>query len=327
MVISLVKAVSNLSRRNSVWSVDPLRSIFDSSRRCFSLLKRWIEKLHCHGGYCSTMMDPIDITSSDSENEVTIEKKTSLAVGPSASQTSRKLPSWASTSSPNSANCNGSHQTPLLPGRTSLSNKRSANHDHYSQSELQINPNGDKDKTLNQESALIDYSKYSRENGYTDQPMNFVDIENLGRSIDSRNNEMLGTASGKVLSQQNSGRILPPSLHPFSTSTKSKTSLENGARSYIPDTYGKSYNFGGATATDHNFYMKDHLVKGNDNDAIVCENKGSRLLPPSLTQAKSTGFSFGGSNDPVFRPHVGEERSAENDERIIFQAALQVIFS
>ncbi|KAJ4974657.1 hypothetical protein NE237_007831 [Protea cynaroides] len=315
-------------------SVDPFHNLFGSTRRCFSLLKGWIYSLilrNCIAmievlsrnscikfaavGHFSTIMDPIDITSSDSENEVSVEKKTSLAAGSSASQIRRKLPSTI---------YNGLYQMPLLPGRASSSKERSANNDHYPHSESQINPNSVTGKTSNQESALTD-SKYSRENGNTGQPMNFVDIENLGTAIDSKNNEMLGTASGNILSQQNSSRILPPSLHPFSSSTKSKTSLENGASSYVPDTYVKSYHFGGANtnATDNKFYMKDQLGKRNDDDVIMYENRGSRLLPPSLTQAKSTSLPYGSSSDPAYHPHLGEERSAENDERVVFQAALQ----
>ncbi|XP_043716055.1 helicase-like transcription factor CHR28 [Telopea speciosissima] len=254
-------------------------------------------------GHCSNSMDLIDITSSDSENEVSIEKETSLAAGFSTSPIPRMIPSQASTST-----CyNGSSQKPLLLERASPSNERSANRDHYSRSKLQMIPSySDQGKTSNQESSLMDNAKYSIKNGNTSQPMNFVDIENLGMATDSRNNEMLGTASGKVLSQQNSRRIIPPSLNQSAPSTKSKTSLENGTSSYIPDNHGKSY-------------QSYH----NDDDVIMYENRGSRLLPPSLMQVKSTSSLYSSSSDPAYHLHLGEERSAENDERVIFQAALQ----
>ncbi|XP_042501657.1 helicase-like transcription factor CHR28 isoform X2 [Macadamia integrifolia] len=229
-------------------------------------------------------MDLIDITSSDSENEVSNEKETSLAVGSAPSKIPKMLPSQASTS-----RCyNGSSQMPLLLEKASPSNEMSANHDQYSRSSrLQMIPN--------YESAVMDNAKYSRENGSIS--INFVDVENLGAANDSRNNQ----ASGKVLSQNSRG-IIPPSLNQSAPSTKSEPSLENGTSSYIPDSYGKYH---------------------NDDDIIMYENRGSRLLPPSLMQGKSTSSLHSSLGDPAYHLRLGDERSAENDEREIFQAALQ----
>lgn len=69
--------------------------------------------------------------------------------------------------------------------------------------------------------------------------------------------------------------------------------------------------------------MRDHSGWGIDNH----ENGGSsRILPPSLTHAKSTPVAqFGSSSDPAHRSGMGEERVAESDETPIYRAALQVI--
>lgn len=88
----------------------------------------------------------------------------------------------------------------------------------------------------------------------------------------------------------------------------------------------KSYHFAGANPVDHKFSMKVDLGRENDDGTMMYENVGTRrLLPPSLMHGKSTSISqTAGSSDAVHISGVGEERPVESDERVIFQAALQV---
>ncbi|KAL1192621.1 Helicase-like transcription factor CHR28 [Cardamine amara subsp. amara] len=51
---------------------------------------------------------------------------------------------------------------------------------------------------------------------------------------------------------------------------------------------------------------------------------GNRILPPSVVHGTSAYPShYNGLSDPMHRNGIGEERNSENDERLIYQAALQ----
>lgn len=67
---------------------------------------------------------------------------------------------------------------------------------------------------------------------------------------------------------------------------------------------------------------------GNDNEVRIYGNSGNRVLSPSLTHVKSTGaVQFGTASDSAHRSGIGEEKVAEADERLIYQAALEVFSS
>ncbi|WMV13615.1 hypothetical protein MTR67_007000 [Solanum verrucosum] len=64
--------------------------------------------------------------------------------------------------------------------------------------------------------------------------------------------------------------------------------------------------------------------RGNHSELVLYENKGSRVLPPSLMHRKATsGVQYTSVNDPLHYLGTAEERAAAADERLIFQAALQ----
>lgn len=66
--------------------------------------------------------------------------------------------------------------------------------------------------------------------------------------------------------------------------------------------------------------------RGNHNELVLYENKGSRVLPPSLMHRKATsGVQYTSVNDNLHYTGTAEERAAAADERLIFQAALQVL--
>lgn len=69
---------------------------------------------------------------------------------------------------------------------------------------------------------------------------------------------------------------------------------------------------------------KDHYHGNFDDDIMVRENSGNRLLPPSFVQGKNfPGAQYINSNNHIHRPAMGDERAIGSDERLIYQAALQ----
>ncbi|CAN4105473.1 unnamed protein product [Withania somnifera] len=108
--------------------------------------------------------------------------------------------------------------------------------------------------------------------------------------------------SKKHCPQQTLKRALPTSFHPLDVpGSQDRQSLERSHQS--------------AWASSS---------RGNHNELVLYENKGSRVLPPSLMHRKPTsGVQQTSVNDPIHYPGTAEERAAAADERLIFQAALQ----
>lgn len=88
----------------------------------------------------------------------------------------------------------------------------------------------------------------------------------------------------------------------------------NGNGSHFRGVYAATPgNFGGGYGGFHDGIGSGRVINGD------------RLFPPS--GAHGTGAStshFNGGSDPLHRNGMGEDRSSENDERLIYQAALQV---
>nr|DAD32828.1 TPA_asm: hypothetical protein HUJ06_011679 [Nelumbo nucifera] len=237
-------------------------------------------------------VDPIEINSSDSEGEVLPEKETSFPRGSAASSIPWKLPSWASTSSSNSHGYGESSQKLLLP-RTYVSNKGPAEQFFPSSS--------DKGVTLTQHFGETDVPKHLEEN------------QNVGQPVDPE----------KLSSQETLRRKLPALLQFSAPTTKPKFSLENGDSSCMSDAYGRSNHSVGTNVTDFNIYMKDNSDRVDD-EIVMYESSGIRVLPSSLVQGRSVSSThYACSSNPVYVSGLGDEKPMENDERLIFQAALQ----
>ncbi|CAI9097082.1 OLC1v1033389C1 [Oldenlandia corymbosa var. corymbosa] len=100
-------------------------------------------------------------------------------------------------------------------------------------------------------------------------------------------------------------RILPSSVHP---------SMPTSGRKYIVDMPGSQFRqnteFGRSRAYD--------------NNVVVSENKGSRVLPPSLAHGRSaSSSSFVNLSGPSHQMGDVEENLHGTDERMLFQAALK----
>ncbi|KAF3518165.1 hypothetical protein DY000_02059148 [Brassica cretica] len=112
-------------------------------------------------------------------------------------------------------------------------------------------------------------------------------------------------------SQQDVKRVLPPSLirPPIVGTSNGNGSHFRGVYAATP---GNNGNFGGGYGGFHDGIGTGRVINGD------------RLFPPS--GAHGTGAStshFNGGSDPLHRNGMGEDRSSENDERLIYQAALQ----
>ncbi|XP_042966159.1 helicase-like transcription factor CHR28 isoform X1 [Carya illinoinensis] len=229
-------------------------------------------------------MDFIDISSSDEDLE-------SWETDGRGSTASRVLPLWASTQGTNSRATGYSVQSQNVnsPKGASASNGKSSNANDYSQDKFHFHP-GSSNGTRgpNHQSAQLDDSEYF-------------------------------TNNGNALK-----RTLPSSLQPITPSTRLRNLAENVGGSHVHDTYESSYHSAGPSATKSKGYLWDQFSRGKNDEVAVYENSGTRMLPPSLMHGKAISSSqFVSSSDASYRPMVGEERQTENDERLIYQAALE----
>ncbi|CDY22794.1 BnaA06g02830D [Brassica napus] len=125
-------------------------------------------------------------------------------------------------------------------------------------------------------------------------------------------------------SQQDVKRVLPPSLtRPPMPLRPDIVGTSNGNGSHFRGVYGatpavsapgSNGNFGGG-------YGGFHDGMGMGMGRVI---NGDRLFPPSGAHGAGASTShFNGGSDPLHRNGMGEDRSSENDERLIYQAALQ----
>lgn len=144
------------------------------------------------------------------------------------------------------------------------------------------------------------------------------------RTVNSRIANVNGIDYEKLSSQQALKRTLPASLQPLSPSNKSNL-VESVNNSQTRDIYGNTYHPAESSLINSRGYTRDHFGWGNNEETMMYENNGSRILPASFIHGKSiSSTQFPVSSDPAYRSMVGEERVAGNDERLIYQAALEV---
>lgn len=121
-------------------------------------------------------------------------------------------------------------------------------------------------------------------------------------------------------SQQDVKRVLPPSLtRPPMPLRPDIVGASNGNGSQFRGVYtvtpavSAPGNFGGGYGGFHDGMGMGRVINGD------------RLFPPSGAHGAGASTShFNGGSDPLHRNGMGEDRSSENDERLIYQAALQV---
>lgn len=70
----------------------------------------------------------------------------------------------------------------------------------------------------------------------------------------------------------------------------------------------------------------DSYVGPRDGIGMGRVINGARILPPSVMHGAAASTShFNGLSEPMHRNGIGEDRNSQNDERLVYQAALQVL--
>ncbi|CDY25370.1 BnaA05g19140D [Brassica napus] len=123
-----------------------------------------------------------------------------------------------------------------------------------------------------------------------------------------------------VSSQQSLKRTLPPS---FNTTTIPPRSASNSISHGNVSRFGADYSSSSAVSNKSAF--GDRHRGAHSEIGIHRGMNGVRILPPSMTlgTSASSPLHYGGPSDPIHRVGVGEDMNSENDERLIYQAALQ----
>lgn len=296
-------------------------------------------------------MDYIDISSSDSDLDLEVDDVGETDVSPPTN--SRILPSWASDNS-------RSRSKGQLSQSLSLGVFFVLSFLFLLVKQLEIA--FQKLRVLSLFSSLFSVSAGSNGNLRTSPPRAFPSVErtmntnnctsntkdNVGArsfhsvpevyandstddgSLDSDDEDFFGKGVDSFSPQRDLKRKLPPSLQPSASTSRSENSVQRAGGSHVRSSHGQSYPYqsGGPSLSNSKDYTKEGLSsRMNDDEVIVYENGGrSRILPPTLMGAKSAStMHYPSLGDSIYRPGIGEERSALTDERLIYQAALQVI--
>lgn len=130
----------------------------------------------------------------------------------------------------------------------------------------------------------------------------FTRNENVG------NSNVSGVDDKKLPAQQVMKRALPPSFN-------APPNPSRNVGDYTSPAVGNKNSFGDG------YYRGAHAEIGIQRGV-----NGVRILPPSMTHgASASPLQYGGQSDPIHRVvGIVEDRSSENDERLIYQAALRV---
>ncbi|XP_031284842.1 helicase-like transcription factor CHR28 [Pistacia vera] len=260
-------------------------------------------------------MDPIDISSSDSDMEIGEARQSETLHRQSSNL--RILPPWGTNHSIKSGSTGygGQSRTALSQERANASDASTSNANNHSQTKMQMLPGSREDNQgSNRHAGRAEDSNYFSGNG------------NVGQlqTVNSRIANISSADFEKISSQQALKRTLPAFSQPCAPSTKSKYLVENVSSSQIHDAYGNSYNLAGPGATNGEGYMRDYYLKGKDDDIMMYENNGNRVLPSSLMHGKNfSSAQFGGPSDSVYRSGLTEERAVGSDERLIYEAAVE----
>ncbi|XP_027363247.1 helicase-like transcription factor CHR28 isoform X2 [Abrus precatorius] len=303
-------------------NVDHVHDIINSTWRLCSLLGSWVSGLISKpdkivvgsgfGGslsrlseerencYLDFMDECIYISSSDDDLEEIEDPR-------------RILPQWATSTERNSDYGGWSRQD---------SSSRGANSSNTSQYHtLPMSSTN----TLNHRIAQRDEPSYHTQNGNTSQ----------NQTVNSRISNTHVTDYEKMSSQQAFKRTLPSSLQASATRALPSSSFASDSRlsnlkdnmnsSQFHDAYKNRRHGSGPSTSNDRGYIRDGFSRGNDEDRFLFQNGGIRILPSSLMLGKGIAPQFASSSESAYRSGAGDERASENDERLIYEAALQDI--
>ncbi|XP_010508345.1 PREDICTED: helicase-like transcription factor CHR27 [Camelina sativa] len=146
----------------------------------------------------------------------------------------------------------------------------------------------------------------------TSQPGVSKPFSGNGNTVNSRISNASGADYERLPSQQALKRTLPPSFNPPPIPSRS------GSR------FSSDYSRPAVSPVRNKSTFGDHYSGGHGEIGIHRGTNGVRILPPSLNHGTSASVShLAGSSDPVHRFGIDEDRNADNDERLVYQAALQ----
>jgi len=123
--------------------------------------------------------------------------------------------------------------------------------------------------------------------------------------------------------QPSATRALPSPL--FVSDIRSSNLKDNTGTSHVHDAFKNRRQGVGPSISGDRGYIRDSLIRGHDEGHSLYQNGGNRILPPSLVLGKAITPHFAISSESAYRSGIGDERSAESDERLIYEAALQVL--
>ncbi|XP_056168840.1 helicase-like transcription factor CHR28 isoform X2 [Syzygium oleosum] len=253
-------------------------------------------------GSSKLVMDPIEISSSDSETEVEDSGRNTTG------QDRRVLPPWDSNSTSGVSTRRPDSHGQLLtaPKETATSGSPLR---YVPQAKARANSSFSDGIGSSAQSSQADDVRYFPENGHSALPS----------AINSRISSSPIGDYERLSSQQALKRTLPSSFHPHVHTNKANIFEENVDNRRINDIHGNSSR---PSSSDSKSYMRDHWSTNTDDEVIMIEEKSSRILPPSIMPVKSVSAAqFPGSSDPIFHSAIGEV--SKNDERLIYQAALE----
>lgn len=174
---------------------------------------------------------------------------------------------------------------------------------------------------LNHGNARRDEPSYHAQNGNSSQQ----------QTVNSRISNSHGA------DQQAFKRTLPSSIPPsasraipssvFASDIRLSNLKDNTGNSLLHDAYKNRHQGVGPSTSGDKAYIRDSFTRGYDRDHLFYQNGGNRILPPSLVPGKAINPHFAISSESAYRSGIGDERSAENDERLIYEAALLVLHS
>ncbi|KAI3734234.1 hypothetical protein L6452_13699 [Arctium lappa] len=229
-------------------------------------------------------MDPIDISSTDSESsDWDLDKykalnDSSLKDSATSLPTSSSLPPSGSSSGTSNAGLHGSSQWSLQPKRKAPINGHSSHSNLDLDDQLQI-------------------------------------LSSSTNNLGSSNRQKFRDSFDNQLFQKDSERLHPSSLQP--SSSRSNFPLKNIGSSQTRETYGKPY--ANAWRSHAKVHMEENFSRAS-NDAV--KDSHGRVLPPSMKlPMPAPTAQYAGQSD-LYRPG-GVVEQAVGDERLIYQVALQ----
>jgi len=150
------------------------------------------------------------------------------------------------------------------------------------------------------------------------------------QTVNSRISNSNGAGYEKMSSQQAFNRTLPPSFQSSGTRALPPSSFapnnrfSNLSSTQLHDAYKSRHHGVGPSTSGEKVFSRDNFARVNDGDRFTNQNGGNRALPPSLMLGKAITPPFASSSESAYRSGAGDERAPETDERLIYEAALQV---